>query len=123
MTQPKASMLDNIVRIYKNSAGRVIGIHTIGVHEQRQPLPDPIPGKINNDRFKRTATISINFDRFNLSMGESRVIDKIQMIGKYDDFTYNNVQTDIVAVKYLGDTHVNEIEVSLKSLPTIGETL
>lgn len=123
MTQPKASMLDDIVRIYKNNAGRVIGIHNIGIHEQREAFPNPIPGKINTSRFKRTATVSIHFNRFNLSMGESRIISAVMMIGKYDDFTYNDTQTDIIAVNYLGDAHVNELEVSLKDLPSIGETL
>jgi hypothetical protein len=123
MTQPKALILDDIVRIYKNSADRVIGIHCITVHEQREPFPNPIPSKINASRFKRTATIHVHFDRFNLSMGESRVIAKVQMIGKYDDYSYNGMNTDIVTVSYFGDDQVNDLEVSLKDLPTIGDTL
>jgi hypothetical protein len=123
MTQPKALVLDEIVRIYKNSANRVIGIHCIAVHEQREVFPNPIPSKINASRFKRTATIHVHFDRLNLVMGESRVISAIQMLGKYDDFTYNGTNTDIIIVKYLGNDQTNDLEVSLKNLPTIGETL
>lgn len=123
MTQPKALLLDSIVRIYKNNAGRVIGLHTVSIHEQREQSPGPIPSRISNSRFKRSATVTSEFDRFNLSMGESRIIATIQMIGKYDDFTYNNSGNDIVSIRYLGNNEVNDIEVSLLELPTIGETI
>jgi hypothetical protein len=45
------------------------------------------------------------------------------MIGKYDDFTYNNTNSDIVSVVYFGNDEVNTLEISLKELPTVGDTL
>jgi hypothetical protein len=122
MTQPKALIIDQITRIYKNNADRIIGLHTITIHEQREQNPN-LQGKITNTRFKRHATISSDFTRFNLAMGQSRVISTVQMLGKYDEFTYNGSQTDIISVEYLGNNEVNSIEVSLKEFPTIGETL
>jgi hypothetical protein len=65
MTQPKALLLDEIVRIYKNSAGRVIGLHSIAINEYRELIPNLIPGKVNASRFKRSATIHSKFDRLN----------------------------------------------------------
>lgn len=86
MTQPKALILDDIVRIYKNSADRVIGIHCITVHEQREPFPNPIPSKINASRFKRTATIHVHFDRFNLSILLT-IVQALTIMSSNHDYT------------------------------------
>ena len=126
MTQPSVLILDEITRIYKNSIGRVIGIHCIHVHETRKLIPSGLPNMndINKDRFKRGSYLTVSFDRFNLQMGESRVIDKIQMIGKYDDFTYNGNSSDIISVKYISeDPNINDVIVSLRDFPTIGESI
>lgn len=121
MTTPKVSVLDSITRIYKNSAGRVIGIHSISVIENRPLVPDPRPGVVSNARFKRTGSITTSFSRFNLQMGESRFIASIQMIGGYDEFEYNNDTNDIVEVKYFGGEGVNDLTIDLREFPQIGE--
>ena len=124
MTQPSALVLDEITRIYKNSVGRVIGIHCIHVHETRELNPNGIPGmNVSSTRFKRGARTVVEFQRFNLVMGESREIDKIQMIGKYDDFVYLPGNMDISYVKYFGDLETNDVTVSFADFPTIGESL
>jgi hypothetical protein len=124
MTQPSAMVLDEITRIYKNSVGRVIGIHCIHVHETRELNPNGIPGmNVSRSRFKRGAKTTTSFERFNLVMGESRVIDKIQMIGQYDDFVYVAGNQDISYVRYIGNEETNDVTVSFTDFPTIGETI
>lgn len=116
-------LLDVITRIYKNSANRVIGIHCISIQENREILPHPRPGYISDTRFHRSAIINSDFHRLNLSMGESRIIASVQMIGKYDDFNYNTAVDDIKSVIYFGVPETNDIEISLVGFPQIGDTL
>lgn len=123
MTQPKALILDEIIKIYKNADDKVLGIHSIVVHEDRQAIPDPRPGKVNSDRFKRTARTTHSFSRINLEMGGDRTISKVLMIGKYDDFDYNGDNTDVISVTYLGDDHTNDVYVDISQFPTIGDVL
>jgi hypothetical protein len=120
---PQGTIVDTVTRIYKNSAGRVIGIHCLSIEEGRELSPHPTPGKITNTRFKRHAKLGVEFLRLNLSMGENRTISTVQMIGKYDDFTYNGSSNDIVSIIYFGDTQTNELEISLSELPTVGDTI
>lgn len=123
MTQPKATVVDEITRIYKNTDGKVIGLHSISITELRKQIPDPSPGKVNNDRFKRTAKMSYSFTRFNLDMTGSREVTEVLMLGKYDDYLMNLDGTDIIEVSYIGNEETNDIKIDLRQFPTIGDTL
>ena len=117
------SLLDVITRIYKNAAGGIIGIYHISIDVRFPASSSHIPGKISDGRFKRTSKRTVNLEVFNLVMGESRVIDEISMTGKYDDFTYNGTNTDIVSVTYTGNAQTNDLTIGMNDLPTIGDTI
>jgi hypothetical protein len=124
MTHSYPSLLDSIVRIYKNAADTVIGIHSINVH-QTEEIKNYIPGKYptNQEKVNRGCIIKPSFTRFNLEMGESRVISSIQMLGEYDDFEMNEGNTDIKNVTYQGKDDQNDLIVSLTEFPTIGSII
>ena len=123
MSQTKVSTLDEIIRIYKNSDGKVIGLHSIVIHEDRKQNPNPSPGNITDKRFKRTGKFSHTFTRFNLDMSGSREIVEVLMLGKYDEFIQNIDSTDIIEVVYFGNAETNDLVIDLRPFPTIGDTI
>jgi len=128
MGQVGTSLLDTITRIYKNSNGKVIGVHCISVNEKREANPTSIPGEYGSlaERRKRGLHLSVSFQRFNLDMGGSRVVDSVLMLGGYDDFVMNGSSNDILSVTYDGrddENLENDLIVGLSEFPTIGATL
>lgn len=124
MTHSYPSLLDSVVRIYKNSDDRVIGIHSINIH-QTEEVKTHTPGKYptNQEKVNRGCIIKPSFTRFNLEMGESRAIATIQMLGEYDDFEMNGGNTDIRFLTYYGKDDQNDLIVSLEEFPTIGSII
>ena len=121
---PNGTVLDQIVKIYKNEDNKVIGIHTVSIVIDKVEIQDlPPEQKVLKKKFPRKAKINTDFARFNLDLGGSRIIDTVQLIGKYDDFEYNNTETDIVSVEYQGDSETNTFVIPLDMLPTIGDSL
>ena len=126
MSQGHVSLLDTITRIYKNSNGKVIGLHCISLQETKDMLPSPIPGEYPSlrDRRKRGVQISHSFERLNLDIGGSRIVTSIQMLGAYDDFVTNSFGNDIERVIYFGNSDKeNDLIISMKEFPTIGSIL
>lgn len=127
MGQVGTRQLDTITRIYKNSSGEVIGMHCIGVVEEREMLPDPTGTIPDLDvRRRRGGKMNLSFRRFNLTPSGSRVIDKIQMIGSYDDFVLTGSSNDLASITYFGrdeEGFENDLIFSLSLLPQIGETI
>ena len=124
MAAGDVSLLDSIVRIYKNSSGSVIGIQCINIREERPAVPgttDVIPDLA--ERRKRGVRLSDTFTSYNLAMGGDRAIAIVQMIGKYDDFVTNGSNNDISQITYYGTDEYNDIVISLTEYPTVGDTV
>ncbi len=121
MSKADNQLIDVIYKLYKNSSGDLLGIHQISVFEDREI--HSIPGKISDTRFKRHAYIKTDFRRVCIVIDGSRIVDSVQFIGKYNDFTSNASNTDYISVLYLGNSETNSIEVGIEHLPTIGDTL
>lgn len=121
---PQVTSLDQIVKIYKNVSGKVIGIHTISVSVDRTDVAElPPEQKVLLKGFPRRGKISSDFTRFNLTISGSRIISSVQFIGKYDDFQNNETEDDIVSVTYYGDAQTNDLIIPLNNFPTIGDTI
>jgi len=103
MSQVSVSLLDTVTRIYKNSSNEVIAIHTLSITEDRASaiLPTGIIPSIN-ERRKRSGKMTLFLTKLNLTMSSSRVIDKIQMIGGYDEYVLNGSNNDILSITYYG---------------------
>lgn len=129
MSNNATRQLDQVTRIYKNSAGEVIAIHCLGIIEDRIQLIGPNAGNYPTlkERRSRSGKMNISLELLNLTMSQSRVIDKIQMIGKYDLWTLNGSINDIVTITYLGSNAEGGIEndliFHLNLLPTVGDTI
>lgn len=126
MGQVGTHLLDTIGRVYKNSDGKILGMHCISIQMYNQASPT---GKIEDypdlaDRRKRSVHISSTFQRFNFDIGGSRVVDSVSMFGAYDDFVVSG--SDLSSVTYFGrddEGLENDIIVSMDEFPTIGATL
>lgn len=126
MGQTGTRQLDTITRIYKNSSGEVIALHCIGVVEDRMALPTP-DGSVPEleERHKRVGRLNLSLRKLNLTPSASRVIDKVQMIGGYDDFTLTGGSNDLATITYYGDDDGLEPDLvfQLVALPQVGETI
>ena len=128
MGQTGTNLLDTIGRVYKNSDGKILGMHCISVQSYTQASPDGKMGSFPDltDRRSRSVHISSTFQRFNFDIGGSRVVSTVSMFGGYDDFVENGSNDDILTVTYSGrdtDGVENDLIVSMDEFPTIGATL
>ena len=125
MGQLGTTLLDTVTRIYKNSDGKVIGLHCLGINERKASSPSPVPGDYPDlaERSKRGLKLNISFQRFNLDIGGSRVIDSVLMFGGYDDFVLNGSGDDLLQITYYGIDDENDLIVALGDFPTVGSTV
>lgn len=126
MSQGNTRLLDTITRIYKNANGNVIGIRCIHITETRDASPGTVAGEYPSleERRKRGAEVKSSLKNFSLSIGESRQVAIIQMIGKYDEFTINGSNNDFIDVTYYGSDNVNDLIIGIQEhYETVGDTI
>lgn len=120
MASDDPQLIDSIYRLYRNSDRNIIGIHQISVFEERQINPRP-SFEVKEDRLKSHAYTNFRFERIDKIIGTNRTIASVTILGKYDDFEVNTSQTDYNSVSYIRKT--DKLVISLRDLPTIGDTL
>jgi hypothetical protein len=104
---------DVITRIYKNSLGNIIAVQEVSIIETR--TADGLGS------FDRAAAITSATTKLNEGTSQSRSINTIQQIGKYDLFVES--LGNYTSVTYLGVGTLNNLVVDLSSLPVIGNTI
>lgn len=108
--------LGSACRIYKNSEGKTIAIDEIGISIDKS--------QIQYNKFHRHVDlISVKRTLLHLTVGGSRVVSLIQMIGDYDSITEDSGNY-LVATWLASSPDENDLEVSFSEhVAQVGDTV
>ena len=99
------------VRIYRNAAGKRIGLHDIAIMEQLQ--------KIRPEKFHRSLSYEAKFVWINCSDDDDRTIASIKMVGDYE-----NIKSDFSSAWWPADPNTLDNEMVFEDrLYNVGDTI
>jgi hypothetical protein len=117
MSRSQSRQLGSACRIYKNSAGKVIAVDYVAVNVDKTQIQ-------GNNKF-HVSVNSIDVDRklLHLTVGGSRVVSTIMMIGDYSSIQENSGNF-FIAQWNAGSADENDVQLSFESkVAKIGDTV
>lgn len=117
---------DTIIRIYKNIAGKTIGIHCIHIHIYNSGHASSTPQQQVNSKYARSVRATANLTKYFIDMSNpiNRTISTVTVIGEFDAAEYQVGNIDINNVTYLKNNPLeNDIVVDLTIYPRVGHVL